>query len=608
MCGIFAYVGKKEALPLLLEGLTSLEYRGYDSAGVFVPGAGFSKSSGAVENLIKKLEGEKLPGTSGIAHLRWATHGEPTERNAHPHVSCDGQVALVHNGIIENHKELREKLERAGHRFSSDTDTETLPHLIEEMMKARPSSFEEAVLRALGEVRGTYGLAISYAKEPGKIIAARMGAPIVLGVGEGERFVASDASPILSHTKNVVYLGDGQIAVLEAHRHAVKTFAGEAIELPIDTIAWDAAEIQKGGYEHFMMKEIMEQPNVLRDALRGRLDAEKGIVVLSELDALRDRLQGAERIVLVACGTAYHAALVGEYLLERLAGIPVDVEAASEFRYRRPVITPKTVLIAVSQSGETADTLEAIREAKRQGALTLAIVNVVGSTIAREVDARMYTHAGPEIGVASTKAYVAQVACLSLLSLFLARGELLSEADRIVLGKELSQLPEKVTQILGQNDLIKELAAEYSDARDFLYIGRTYNFPTAYEGALKLKEISYIHAEGCGAGEMKHGPLAMIDEQFPTVAVALQDQVYEKMCSNIQEIRARKGPVIAVATEGDSVLKNYANHVIYIPRVHELLSPILAVVPLQLFAYHLATLLGRNVDRPRNLAKSVTVE
>ncbi len=606
MCGIFGYVGKKEAAPILIDGLSSLEYRGYDSAGIYLPNSGCIKTTGAVDNLKKKIP-SNFPGTSGISHLRWATHGEPTEVNAHPHSDCTKSFWVVHNGIIENHQELKKRLTGKGHTFASDTDTEVIAHLVEEHI-ASGKDFEESAKSAIRELRGTYGLVIASKKDPNKIIVARYGAPIVLGIGEDGRFVASDASPILRHTKEVVYLRDGDVAVLEPNSHAVYMQGGTHIEREQETIEWGAEQIQKSGFEHFMLKEIMEEPEVVKNTTRGRLLPEEGSVKLGGLEVHTERLRQAKRVVIVACGTAYYAGLVGKYMLEEYAGIPVEVEVGSEFRYRKPIIDEKTVVVAVSQSGETADTLEAVREGKRKGALTLGIINTVGSTIAREVDAGIYNHAGPEIGVASTKAFVSQVTALALLTVFLGRQRTMSLVTGKRIVEELQLIPEKIEAILAQDAVCKALAEKYGGARDFLYVGRKYNYPIAYEGALKLKEISYVHAEGYGAGEMKHGPLALIDEAFPTVAIVPHDSVYEKMLSNIQEIKARKGKVIAVATVGDTSVAQLCDDVVYIPKTLEMLSPLLTVIPLQLFAYHFAVLKGNNVDRPRNLAKSVTVE
>ena len=613
MCGIFGYTGKigKDASKVLLEGLSALEYRGYDSAGMHIPGKGSVRAVGAVAKLREKIAGDHsgdYTGESGIAHLRWATHGEPSERNAHPHQDCPGEITVVHNGIIENFRELKAELEKAGHTFASDTDTEILAHLVEEKLKTH-DSFAEAATAALKEVRGTYGTAIQYALEPDVIIGARMGAPVVLGVGDGERFIASDTSPIVKHTKEVVFLEDGDIAILRPDGHEIRRIhEGESVERASQRVDWDAEEAQKGGYEHFMLKEIMEGPEVVENTMRGRLIASEGRAKLGGLERIANELAGIERIIIVGCGTAYYAGLVGEYMLEGEAGIPVEVELASEFRYRKPVVNEKTAVLAITQSGETADTLEAVREGKRRGALTLGIVNTVGSTIARETDAGLYNHAGPEIGVASTKAFVSQLTALALLTIFLGRGRGMSEERGREIARELSALPGKIRRILEGREKIRELARKYDGARDFLYIARTFNYPVAFEGALKLKEVSYIHAEGCGAGEMKHGPLAMIDENFPTFAIAPRNDVYEKTLSNIQEIRTRRGPVIALATEGDMKIQELASDVLYIPPTIPMLEPILSILPLQLFAYYFATAKGLDVDRPRNLAKSVTVE
>lgn len=608
MCGIFAYTGKngKNASEVLLDGLVSLEYRGYDSAGIFVPDAGAVRATGAVANLREKIPAN-FTGSSGIAHLRWATHGEPSERNAHPHRDCGGDILVVHNGIIENHRELKARLIDNGHTFASDTDTEVLSHLIEEHLKDG-NSFENATRMALQEIRGTYGTAIQYAKEPSTIIGARMGAPVVLGLGDGEYFIASDASPLLRHTRQIVFLEDGDIVVITPDNYEITRLDATRVERGSTEVDWDESEAQKGGYEHFMLKEIMEEPEVIESTLRGRIVLEKGLAKLGGLESVKTDLAQMERIIIIACGTAYYAGLVGEYMLESYAGIPVEVELASEFRYRSPVINDKTIVLAISQSGETADTLEALREGKRRGALTLGIVNTVGSTIARETDAGVYNHAGPEIGVASTKAFISQIVALTLLTVFLGRQRSMQVETAQHIARELFLLPSKVKTILDQRASIETLASKYATARDFLYIGRTYNYPVALEGALKLKELSYVHAEGCGAGEMKHGSLAMIDENFPTIAIAPKNNVYEKMLSNIQEIKTRKGTVIAIATEGDTEIAKLTDDVVYIPPAIDLLQPILSVVPLQLFAYYFAKAKGHNVDRPRNLAKSVTVE
>ncbi len=606
MCGIFAYTGDKAAKDILLDGLQLLEYRGYDSAGIYMKDFGLVKTPGAVDELRKKATKDSKA-HAGIAHLRWATHGEPNEVNAHPHESCDGTVYVAHNGIIENFKELKQGLVERGHAFKSDTDTETLTHLIEEEIVSG-KSFEDAVVDTLSKVRGTYGLLVSYAGEPGTIITARMGSPVVLGLGDGENFVASDATPILRHTKQVVFLSDGDVAIVTPTSHRVRTLSLPKVDRETETIEWNIDEATKGGFPHFMLKEIHEAPEVLMNAMRGRLIVEEGRAKLGGFESVKERLQNVDRLIIVACGTAYYAGLIGEYIIEDIAGIPVEVELASEFRYRKPIVGKNTAVIGISQSGETLDTLEAIREAKRRGALTLGIINTVGSTIARETDAGVYNHAGPEMGVASTKAFLSQVIVLAMVALSLGRMRTLSEAEGKEFAKKMLALPNLAEQVLAQSDSIKKLAEKYLSTRDFLFMGRRYSYPMALEGALKLKEISYIHAEGVGAGEMKHGPIAMIDANFPTMAIIPKDSVYEKTLSNMIEIRARKGPIIAIATEGDERVKEIAEDVIYIPDTAEPLTPILSAIALQLFAYHVAAEKGLNVDRPRNLAKSVTVE
>ena len=606
MCGIFGYVGKRNAAPILIEGLNSLEYRGYDSAGIYVPESGCMKSVGPVKNLRRKLS-KNVKGTSGIAHLRWATHGKPNQINAHPHRDCAGEVWVVHNGIIDNYQDLKNKLTKLGHKFVSETDTEVLAHLAEQHLK-KGGNFEQAVVKTLREVRGTYGLVFSYHKEPDKIIAARMGAPVVIGLGQQENFVASDPSPILSHTKRVIYLNDKEVAVISSDSQHIYNLDLQEIRHSSEMIEWNADQVQKSGYPHFMFKEIMEGPEVIKNTLRGRILVSNGLAKLGGLESVAEQLRSVRRIIIVGCGTAYYAGLVGEYMIEEQAGIPVEVEVGSEFRYRKPVVNEGTVLLAISQSGETADTLEAIREAKRKNILTLGIVNTVGSTIARETDAGIFNHAGPEIGVASTKAFLSQLTALALLALFLGRQRQMPLAIGQRIAEELTSLPQKIEKILANKKYIKSLAKKYSKYKNFLYIGRKYNYPIALEGALKLKEVSYVHAEGCGAGEMKHGPLAMIDENFPTVAIALKDSVFEKMISNMQEIKARKGKILALTHEDGKKDVSFLADVICIPKTLEMLSPILSVVPLQLFAYYLAVEKGLNVDQPRNLAKSVTVE
>lgn len=606
MCGILGYTGKNNAADILLDGLFTLEYRGYDSAGIYLPQSGVIKTAGSAGMLKSKIL-EDYKGESGIAHLRWATHGEPTEINAHPHADCTKNIWVVHNGIIENHQEIRHFLQKSGHTFLSTTDTEVLAHLIEHYLLAE-NNFEAASFKAIKDLRGTFGIAISSAENPETLIAARMGAPVVLGLGEGENFIASDPSPILRHTKNVIFLQDREIAVITPSSHRIFTFENEQINRKAEVLDWSFGTIEKGEYESFMLKEIMEGPEVVKNTLRGRLITEEGMVKLGGIELIADKLREIKRIIIIGCGTAYYAGLVAEYMLEEYAGIPVEVEIGSEFRYRKPLIDTETLVLAISQSGETADTLEAIREAKRKGALTIGIVNTVGSTIARETDAGIYNHAGPEIGVASTKAFISQLVALVLLTVFLGRQRTMSLTMGKRISEELQKIPEKIQAIIDQYSSIENIANKYQNYIDFLYIGRKYNFAIALEGALKLKEISYIHAEGYGAGEMKHGPLAMINEDFPTLAIAPLDSVYEKMVSNIEEIKARKGKVVVITTEGNNGLSSLANEIIYIPKTLEMLSPILAIVPLQLFAYSIAKNKNIDVDRPRNLAKSVTVE
>ncbi|MFH0775035.1 MAG: glutamine--fructose-6-phosphate transaminase (isomerizing) [bacterium] len=607
MCGIVGYVGNREAKEILLEGLTRLEYRGYDSAGLVTlnDGAVIVKTEGKVAELTKKLENTPVNGKIGIAHTRWATHGEPSERNAHPHSDCKAQIFVVHNGIIENYRHLKDELIKKGHSFSSDTDTEVLAHLIEEGYKG---NLEQAVADALSKVRGTYGIAVISILEPDKIVVARSGSPLLVGLGNNENIVASDVSAIIRYTKEVVYLEEGEIAVVK--KDGFHSFSGKSvIKDRVALVEWEIEQAEKGGFSHFMLKEIFEQPKVVEDSTRGRIIEEDGLAKLGGLEEIKDRLGRVERLIITACGTAYYAGLIGEYLFEEYGGLPTEVEYASEFRYRKPIIErDKTALLAISQSGETADTLAAVSEAKRKGALVLGIVNVVGSTIARETDAGVYNHAGPEIGVASTKAFVSQLAVLFLFTLMIGRQREMSLVTGRKIARAIKELPDQINSILTQNERIQEIAERYTKYNDFLYIGRKYNFPIALEGALKLKEISYIHAEGYPSGEMKHGPIALIDENFPTVAIIPKDSVYEKTKSNLEEIKARKGKVIAVATEGDDEIRDVANDVIYIPKTLEMFTPILSVVPLQLLAYHIAVMRGKDVDKPRNLAKSVTVE
>lgn len=606
MCGIVAYTGIKPASPILLDGLRVLEYRGYDSAGIYVPGSGAYKAVGQVQKLADKIPGV-LPGTAGIGHTRWATHGHPTEDNAHPHHDNTKKLWLVHNGIIENYTELRKELLAAGSVFISETDTEVLAHLIGSYYSTR-NNLAQAVVDALARVQGTYGIAVMHEDSPTTVITARMGSPIALGIKNGEYIIASDTAPMLRHTHDIIYLNDGEYAVVTPDGYSVYSFSEGKLERTPQRVDASMDEAQKGGLPHFMLKEILEIPTVLEHSARGRIVMQDGNARLGGLTDKAELLRNVERIIIVGCGSAYYAGMVGKMLIEHYAGIPVEVELASEFRNRHIIAPKNAILLAVSQSGETADTLASIREAKRTGLTTMGVVNVVGSTIARETDIGVYNHAGPEIGVASTKAFLSQLEVLTLIALHLGRMRGMSEAKGAELAMELQRLPEKVRTILARRDLIRRLAEEYLGYDDFLYIGRNYNLPTAYEGALKLKEVAYVHAEGYGAGEMKHGPIALIDDIFPTVAIMPKDSVYDKMRSNVQEIKARDGRILAIATEGDTEIASIADDVFYIPDTKESLTPILANVPLQLFAYYTGVLRGYNVDRPRNLAKSVTVE
>jgi glucosamine--fructose-6-phosphate aminotransferase (isomerizing) len=609
MCGIVGYVGARTATPLLIEGLKRLEYRGYDSAGVATLDdggrLGTRRASGKIGKLEAVLTADPLPGGQGIAHTRWATHGPPTERNAHPHLSQDGTIAVVHNGIIENAPLLKQELQARGYAFQSDTDTEVLAHLIE---AAYAGSLEAAVIEALWQVEGTYGIAVLSSREPGTLVAARKGSPLLVGLGQGEHFVASDASAILSHTRDVVYLDDGDVAVVTRDGYRVLDLEASLRDKPVSRIDWDIQQIERGGFPHFMLKEIYEQPATLENTMRGRLILEEGFSKLGGLNISREDLLAIDNIIITACGTSWHSALIGELMIEELCRIPVEVEYASEFRYRNPIVTPRTLCIVISQSGETADTLAAMREAKRRGARTLGLVNVVGSTIAREDDGGIYLHAGPEIGVASTKAFTSQVVALALFTLKLARLRDLSVARGREIAQALADLPGQVQQILDRAAEVEELAEEFKRAANFLYLGRGYNFPAALEGALKLKEISYIHAEGYPAAEMKHGPIALIDELMPVVCIAPHDAVFDKIVSNIQEVKARKGRVIAITTRDEPALRGAVDHEFRIPETVDLLTPVLASIPLQLLAYYIAVKRGCNVDQPRNLAKSVTVE
>lgn len=612
MCGIVAYIGTKEAYPILVKGLKRLEYRGYDSAGVAVLNGALHvyKKAGKVSDLENYTADKNVTATIGIGHTRWATHGVPNDVNAHPHLSNSGDIAIIHNGIIENYAVVKEELIKRGYVFHSDTDTEVLVNLIEEVKKQDNLSLEDAVRTALNEVVGAYAIVVMEVHNPNHLVAARKGSPLVIGVGEGEFFVASDATPIIEYTKNVVYLNDQEYASI--HRDGsfvVKTLANVEKSPNIQKLEMSLEMIEKAGYEHFMLKEIFEQPKVIADALRGRMSASGGWIKLGGLDEYIARINNADRILVTACGTSWHSGLLGEYLIEDLARVPVEVEYASEFRYRNPIITEKDIVLAISQSGETADTLAAIELAKEKGALIYGICNVIGSSIARMSHAGSYTHAGPEIGVASTKAFTAQVTILTLIALQIAKTKGTISASKLnEILVELENMPAKIERTLQLDSQIKEIAAIYKDASNFLYLGRGYNFPVALEGALKLKEISYIHAEGYPAAEMKHGPIALIDENMPVVFLATNISAYEKIISNIQEVKARKGKVIAVVNEGDTHIKAIADHVIEVPATEEVLSPLVTIVPLQLLSYHIAIMRGCNVDQPRNLAKSVTVE
>jgi glutamine---fructose-6-phosphate transaminase (isomerizing) len=608
MCGIVGYVGDRIATPMLIEGLKRLEYRGYDSAGVAImngKGVETRRAAGKISRLESVIAADPPQGTMGIAHTRWATHGPPTECNAHPHVSQNGCIAVVHNGIIENATALKAGLEARGYVFKSDTDTEVLAHLIE---TAYAGNLEAAVIEALNQVDGTYGVAVICSDEKDKIVAARKGSPLLVGIGDGEYYVASDASAILAHTRHVVYLDDGDIAVVTRDGYKVLDLEATVHEKPVTRIDWDLAQIERGGYPHFMLKEIFEQPTTVENTMRGRLILEEGFSKLGGLNISKEDLLNVDNIIITACGTSWHSALIGELMIEELCRIPVEVEYASEFRYRNPIVTPRTLCIVISQSGETADTLAAMREAKRRGARTLGLVNVVGSTIAREDDGGIYLHAGPEIGVASTKAFTSQVVALALFTLKLARLRDLSVERGRAIAQALARLPEQIQSILDRAEEIEALAEEFKRASNFLYLGRGYNFPAALEGALKLKEISYIHAEGYPAAEMKHGPIALIDEMMPVVCIAPHDAVFDKIVSNIQEVKARKGKVIAITTRDEPSLAGKLDYEFRIPETVDLLTPILASVPLQLLAYYIAVKRGCNVDQPRNLAKSVTVE
>ena len=608
MCGIVGYIGPRVATQLLIDGLKRLEYRGYDSAGISIQnGKGLEtrKAAGKIAMLETVVNGSPVTGTVGIAHTRWATHGPPNECNAHPHHDCTGTVALVHNGIIENGSALRRVLEARGHRFVSDTDTEVLAHLIEASLDG---SLEDAVVEALQLVEGTYGIAVLSSRDPDKIVAARKGSPLLIGIGDGELYVASDVAAILKHTRDVIYLDDGELAVLTRSGHRVIDLDSVPREKGISRIDWDIDQIERGGYAHFMLKEIFEQPTSLENTMRGRVVLEDGNTKLGGLNLSHEDLLKIDQIVITACGTSWHSGLIAEQMIEELCRIPVSVEYASEFRYRNPIVTDRTLCIVISQSGETADTLAAMREAKRRGAKTLGIVNVVGSTIAREDDGGIYIHAGPEIGVASTKAFTSQVMALALLTLKLARKRDLSVVRGREIARAMLELPAKIQEILDRAEEIERMADEFVDATNFLYLGRGYSFPAALEGALKLKEISYIHAEGYPAAEMKHGPIALIDADMPVVFVAPHDAVFDKLTSNVQEVKARGGRVIAITSREEEALEGKVDYEFRIPQTLDMFNPILTAIPLQLLAYYIAVKRGLDVDQPRNLAKSVTVE
>ena len=603
MCGIIGYIGKRQAFPILLSGLKKILYRGYDSFGWAILDSkgeiNYFKTPGKFDEFEEKIVKMNFEGNIGIAHTRWATHGNVCEKNAHPHFDCTKNIFLVHNGIIENYGELKEKLEKEGHVFNSECDTEVLCHLIEKYFQG---NLEEALRKALREIRGTYGIAVISKKDPEKIVVARLSSPILLGIGNDEFLVASDLAAIIPYTKNVINLDDYEIAVLKKDNFLILK------EKPIVEIEWRLEEVEKGGYPHFMLKEIMEEPEAIRNAIRGRLIMEEGLVKLGGLDNIQEKLRKINRLFLVACGTSYYAALYGKYILEEYAEIPTEIDIASEFNYRKPILDKNVAVIFISQSGETADTLIALREVKKRGNLTLGITNVVGSSLARGTDAGIYIRSGPEIAVASTKAFLGQLAALIMLTLYFGKQKGMPLSIRKEIISELSKIPDLAKEVLKLAPYIKNIAEKYKNFKNFLFIGRKYSFPIALEGALKLKEISYLHAEGMAGGELKHGPLALIDENFPTIAICPLDSVYDKMVSNIKEIKARGGKVLAIATQGDEEIKKMVDDVIYIPKTLEILTPLLSIIPLHLFAYYMAVLLGYDVDKPRNLAKSVTVE
>ncbi len=608
MCGIVCYIGKRDATPILLEGLRRLEYRGYDSAGLAVTGGEqpyLVKTVGKVSELERRVAEVKPAGTCGIAHTRWATHGRPSEANAHPHTGCHGKIYLVHNGIIENYQEIKDDLIQKGHRFHSETDTEVLVHLIEENFR---DDLESALKKALSRVQGTFGIALFHTDDPTKIVLARRGSPLILGIGRNEYLAASDVNALIRYTNKVITLNDNELAVLSAGDYSISDFQDRKVERQTETIEWPAQSADKKGFEHFMLKEIFEQPEAVQNALRGRIVDGEGVSRLGGLDSVTERLKSIKKLIFVSCGTSFHACLLGRYTFEKLTDLSVEVDLASEFRYRNLMLDEKTAIIALSQSGETADTLAAVREAKRKGALCLGLVNVVGSTIAKETDAGVYNHAGPEIGVASTKVFLSQCVILNLISLLIGRYQRLSLTEGLLITRALKELPALIDKILKNAPRVEEIAREYARYENFLFLGRLYNYPIALEGALKLKEISYVHAEGYAAGEMKHGPISLIDPDFPTIALAPRDSTYDKMINNIQEIKARDGKVIAVATQGDEGIAHHVDRVIYVPQTIDILQPLLNTVPLQLFAYYVARARSCAIDKPRNLAKSVTVE
>ncbi|MFC1671016.1 glutamine--fructose-6-phosphate transaminase (isomerizing) [Spirochaetota bacterium] len=611
MCGIVGYIGNKNALDVIMNGLKRLEYRGYDSVGIALSNGDLymEKRSGKIAELSKVLSTLKIEKSNcGIGHTRWATHGIPNDINAHPHMDCNNELALVHNGIIENYTTLKEMLIKYGHDIKSETDTEVIVHLIEYFYNDKKYSLLDSVMKAVAKLEGTYGILVTSKREPDKLIAARNGSPLLLGVGNNEMIIASDASAIVEYTKKVIYMKDNEILEVSKDNFKIYDLDKKDIEKELEDIDWDIEEIEKKGFDHFMLKEIFEQPETIKNAFKGRILHDEGNIRLDGLNLTDKELNGIKKVIFIACGTSWHAGLIGEYLIEEYARIPVEVEYASEFRYRKPILNENDLVIVISQSGETADTLAALRETKAKGCKVLGITNVVGSTIARECDGGVYIHAGPEIGVASTKAFTSQVTVLALITILLARKKSINAEEAKEYLKHIETIPEMVQKILDSTDQIKKIAEAYKDRTNFLYLGRGINFPVALEGALKLKEISYIHAEGYPAAEMKHGPIALIDKDMPVVFIVPKDEIYNKVITSMEEVKARNGKIIAIAFEGDKNIKKYSDHVIYIPPVHKLLTPLLTVIPLQLFAYHVAVLRGCDVDQPRNLAKSVTVE